>query len=603
MSGSATNKVQARSHIVLALLLASAVVLVVRVFYLHYQDEVDLISEGKSRTETKRVVEAHRGIITDRNGEPLAISAPMDTLVVKPSVLLDSLTPEATRELARLIDMPVERLEQTLQSRRSRGEFYLKRHLPPDVTARIEAIRVPVANKNRHDGMAPLSGIEFRREYRRFYPMGEVASQLVGFTGVDNQGLAGLEYGYNALLKGENGEKRVLLANNPGRDVVALVDYVKEPRDGQDLVLSIERRVQYLAYRELKAAVTVHEAESASAVLLDTRTGEVLALVNQPSFNPNDLAQIRQKRYQKAHRNGALLDVFEPGSTVKPFTIAAALQAGVISPQTIIDTTPGMLRVGGKTIRDAANYGPIDPRTILMKSSNVGASKVALSLTAEQLWKFFDRLGFGVDTASHFPGEADGATGDYWKWPKAQQAAFSYGYGLDVTALQLARAYSVLANDGVLKPVSLLKIDEIPAGERVMSAEVAATVRTMLEAVVSPEGTGKLAQVKDYRIAGKTGTVHRLGRRGYDEDNFSALFAGIAPASQPRLALVVVVHGPQRSQWHGGAVAAPVFSRIMAGALRLLNIPPDNLEPGRLRAAGLHFDDSYAAAVNNGGRG
>ena len=603
MSASATNIARMRSHIFLALLLTGAAALVVRAFYLHYQDEVDLVSEGKSRTEVKRVIQAHRGVITDRNGEPLAISAPMDTLVVKPADLLNHLTSEAKSELARLIDMPVTKLERTLQSRRSRGEFYLKRQLPPDVTARIKAIRVPVAGKDQQLHMAPLPGIKFRREYRRFYPMGEVASQLVGFTGIDNKGLAGLEYGYNDLLKGVNGEKVVLVANNPSRDAVKIVKFNKEARDGQDLVLSIDRRVQYLAYRELKAAVKVHEAESASAVLLDTQTGEVLALVNQPSFNPNDIDQIRQKKYQKAHRNGALMDVFEPGSTVKPFTIAAALQAGVISPQTIIDTTPGMLRVGGKTIRDAANYGPIDPRTILMKSSNVGASKVALSLTAEQLWKFFDRLGFGVDTASHFPGEADGATGDYWKWPKAQQAAFSYGYGLDVTALQLARAYSVLANDGVLKPVSLLRLDEAPEGERVMSAEVAATVRAMLESVVSPKGTGKLAQVKDYRIAGKTGTVHRLGRRGYDEDDFSALFAGIAPASQPRLVLVVVVHGPQRSQWHGGAVAAPVFSRIMAGALRLLNIPPDNLAPERLRQAGLHFDDRYVALGSDGGRG
>ena len=598
MNPSTAKLSNGRRWFLLALLLSVAFVLMGRTVYLQWQQGGYLEQQGKKRFETTVELDAHRGVITDRNGEPLAVSAPLDTLVVNPRRLLEHLTPQSSGELARLLDMDERTLHEKLASRISRGEYYLKRQLTPDVSAKIAAIRVPVENKQGRVKWQRLPGTKFLREYNRYYPMAEVTSQLVGFTGVDNNGLAGLELSFNEVLSGTEGEKLVVVSNNRHRDVVEELEMVAEPKDGEDLVLSIDRRVQYLAYRELKAAVQAHEARAASAVLLDAQTGEVLAMVNQPAFNPNNKAQRANAAF---HRNRAVTDVFEPGSTVKPFTIAAALEAGVISPRTVVDTSPGRMRVGSNTIRDAVNYGPIDPQTILMKSSNIGASKVALSMSAEQLWKFYDRVGFGVDTESHFPGEADGRTGDYWKWHEAQQAAFSYGYGLSVTALQLARAYSVFANDGVLNPVSLLKLDKAPEGERVMSAEVARTVRKMLESVLSDKGTGKAARVKDYRIAGKTGTAHRSGKGGYDEDKFTALFAGIAPASKPRLVLVVVVHDPGRNEWHGGAVAAPVFSKIMAGALRLLNISPDDLSPAQLREAGLDFDQGPAHVAMNGG--
>ncbi len=587
-----------RQFLLLVLLLMACALMGRALYLLQWPQGVDLEQEGKKRFEAVVTLAAHRGVITDRNGEPLAVSAPVDTLVVKPSLLLSHLTPQSSAELARLLGMSESALRERLASRVSRGEYYLKRQMTPDVRASIEAIRVPVEGKGGTK-MRRLPGVKFLREYKRYYPMAEVTSHLVGFTGIDNSGLAGLELSFDQLLSGQDGEQLVVLANNRQRDVVEELEMVREPQDGADLVLSIDRRVQYLAYRELKAAVQAHEARSASAVLLDVQTGEVLAMVNQPAFNPNNKAHRKNAAF---HRNRAVTDVFEPGSTVKPFTIAAALEAGVISPKTVVDTSPGRMRVGNNTIRDAVNYGPIDPQTILMKSSNIGASKVALSMSAEQLWKFYDRVGFGIDTESHFPGEADGRTGDYWKWREAQQAAFSYGYGLSVTALQLARAYSVFANDGILNPVSLLKLEGAPEGERVMSPEVARTVRSMLESVLSDRGTGKAARVKDYRVAGKTGTAHRSGKGGYDEDRFTALFAGIAPASKPRLVLVVVVHDPGRNEWHGGAVAAPVFSKIMAGALRLLNISPDDLSPTQLREAGLHFDRALPRVAMSGGQ-
>ncbi len=598
MSRLNTKLSSVRRQVLLALLLFAAFILMGRAVYLQWQQVVDLEGKGKSRFETVVELDAHRGVITDRNGEPLAVSAPVDTLVVNPQRLLDHLTPESSRALAQLLGMGVSTLHEKLASRTSRGEYFLKRQITPDVSAKIAAIRVPVESDRGVVTMRRLPGIKFKREYNRYYPMAEVTSHLVGFAGIDNMGLAGLELSFNEVLSGTEGKRLVVLSNSRPREIVEELEMIAEPKDGQDLVLSIDRRVQYLAYRELKAAVQAHEARAASAVLLDVQTGEVLAMVNQPAFNPNNRAD---RKNSEVHRNRAVTDVFEPGSTVKPFTIAAALEAGVISPKTVIDTSPGRMRVGSNTIRDAVNYGPVDPQTILMKSSNIGATKVALSMSAEQLWKFYDRLGFGVDTDSHFPGEASGRTGDYWKWREAQQAAFSYGYGLSVTALQLARAYSVFANDGVLMPVSLLKLDSVPDGERVMSAEVATRVRSMLESVLSDAGTGKAARVKDYRIAGKTGTAHRSGKGGYAEDRFTALFAGIAPASKPRLVLVVVVHDPGRNEWHGGAVAAPIFSKIMAGALRLLNISPDDLSPAQLRAAGVSFDNALPSVAMSGG--
>lgn len=593
----------ARRWLLLGLMLSGAAALIGRAVYLQQQQLVDLQFEGKRRFESVVSSAAHRGAITDRNGEVLAVSAPVDAVLVTPKKLLPYLTPDVAARLAKILDLDVDELRQRLLERTGRTEYFLQRQLTPNMTAKIKQIRVPVEINNQWH-MRPLPGLWFKRDYQRYYPMAEVTSHLVGFAGVENVGLSGMEYAKDDTLKGIEGETLVVLANNRSRDVVDELEVLVAAKDGEDLVLSIDRRVQYLAYRELKAAVQAHGASAASAVLLDVKTGEILAIVNQPTFNPNSK---KGRSDFSSHANRAVTETFEPGSTVKPFTIAAALDAGVISPKSIIETNR-TLRVGHKTIRDAGNYGAIDPRTILMKSSNVGVSKVALAMTAEDLWKFYSKLGFGLNAGSHFPAEADGFLGDYWQWQAAQQAAFSYGYGLSVTALQLARAYSVLANDGILKPISLEKLDanEVIEGERVMSAEVARSVRGMLESVVADVGgTGKAAQVKDYRISGKTGTVHVNSKSGgYESNRYKALFAGIAPASDPRLVLVVVVHDPRREKWHGGAVAAPVFSKIMAGALRLLNVAPDNLSP-TLREVNMALPPSRSLArvVNEGGRG
>ncbi len=583
-----TNVNAGRRWFLLALLLLVATGLIWRAVYLQWIDRDFLQNQGDARH--LRIVElaANRGVIFDRNHEPLAISTPVESVWVNPKVFLANAGQDEIAELAKLLTMNTQTLKQRIaerMTRRSGREFvYLRRHVSPALAVRVKRLGV--------------AGVALQREYRRYYPMAEVMGHVVGFSNVDNVGQEGIELAFDNRLRAVKGAKRVL--KDSLGNVVESVESISEAHPGEDIVLSIDRRIQYLAYRELKAVAQAQRARSASAVILDTQSGEVLAMVNQPGFNPNDRASLDADHY----RNRAVTDVFEPGSTMKPFAVAAAMEVGKLKVDSLIDTSPGRYRVGNHTIRDAMNYGEIDITTVLKKSSNVGATKIALSITPEQLWKVFDRVGFGVDSGSRFPGEADGLIGDYWRWNDAQQAARSYGYGMSVTALQLARAYSVLANDGVMKPVSFLKIDAEPKGEQVMSARVASQVRTMLESVVAEGGTGRLAHVQGYRIAGKTGTVHKTAASGYAQDRYSALFAGIAPASNPRLAMVVVIHDPQGEDYHGGRVAAPLFSKVMAGALRLLNIPPDDLGPVMVRHAGTMGESGhlgYLTQVNAGG--
>ena len=578
-----------RRWFLLVLLLLAAAGLMWRAVYLQWIDRSFLQNQGDARH--LRVVEltANRGVIMDRNREPLAISTPVDSVWVNPKIFLENANQEDIEKLAKLLTMQRQTINQRVTeriARRTGREFvYLRRHISPALAAKVKRLGV--------------AGVGLQREYRRYYPMTEVTGHVVGFIDVDNAGQEGIELALDDRLKATVGSKRVL--KDSLGNVVENVESIAEAHPGEDVVLSIDRQIQYLAYRELKAATQAQKAGSASVVILDTQTGEVLAMVNQPGFNPNDRPSFDASHY----RNRAVTDVFEPGSTIKPFTVAAALEAGTLKVDSVINTSPGRYRVGNHTIRDTVNYGEIDITTVLKKSSNVGASKIALTITPEQLWKTLDRVGFGVDSGSRFPGEADGLIGDYWHWNDAQQVARSYGYGMSVTALQLARAYSVLANDGVMKPVSFLKIDTAPEGERVMSASVASQVRTMLETVVADGGTGRLARVEGYRIAGKTGTVHKMASSGYSQDRYSALFAGIAPASNPRLVMVVVIHDPQGDDYHGGRVAAPVFSKVMAGALRLLNIPPDDLKPATERHAGIVGNAGhlgYLTQAETGGR-
>ena len=513
--------------------------------------------QGQADARHLRVVEvpAHRGMMTDRNGEPLAISTPVQSVWANPKELVAA--PADLRGLARLLKLKPEQLQRLLGQRKSREFVYLQRHLSPDLADQVMALGIP--------------GLYLQQEYRRYYPAGEVAAHLVGFSNVDDQGQEGLELAFDDWLSGEPGAKRVV--KDGRRHIIENVENIRSARPGKELVLSIDRRIQYLAYRELKAAVRQHRARSGSMVVLDNRTGEVLAMVNQPAFNPNNRKRLKADKM----RNRALTDVFEPGSTMKPFVIAAALESGDYRPASRIDTSPGLVQVGVHTIRDKHDYGRLDLTGVLRKSSNVAASKIALALEPEDFWTGLSDAGFGVVTDSGFPGEASGYLADFNRWRDIERATLAYGYGLSVTGVQLAQAYSVLANDGYRVPITLLKRDADSELERqaAFSPMVARAVRKMMESVVAADGTAPLAAVNGYRVAGKTGTAHKSEAGGYAEKRYLSVFAGMAPASDPRLVAVVVINEPSNGEYYGGKVAAPVFSRVMAGALRLLNIPPD----------------------------
>ncbi len=510
-----------------------------------------LQEQGERRYLRTMTVNASRGMITDRNGEPLAISTPVKSVAANPRLLkADSQTIGA---LAATLDLDPDRLRRQLSQDRS--FIYLKRRINPDQADQVGAL--------------DLEGIDLLTEYRRFYPSAEVTSQVVGFTNIDDQGQEGMELAYDDWLSGTPGAKRVI-KDGKGR-VVNQVENIQSPAPGKDLVLSIDRRLQFLAYRELKAAVTKHRARSGSAVIMDARSGEILAMVNSPSFNPN----AQRGRRSDSLRNRAVTDVFEPGSTIKPFTVAAGMEQGRYTASTPIDVSPGQMRVGRYLVRDTRNYGMIDVATVLSKSSNVGASKIALSLEPEILWSLYTQLGFGESPFCHFPGESSGRLPHFSDWSSFEQATLSFGYGLSVSPLQLTRAYAVLANDGVRLPASLLKVDEVPEGERVMRQSTARGVVRMLEGVVASGGTAPLAAVPGYRVAGKTGTAKKSVAGGYAEDRYLSLFVGMVPASHPRLVMAVFIDEPRGEEYYGGLVAAPVFSKVMSGALRLLNIPPD----------------------------
>lgn len=559
-----------RQIFLLGLLVIAAGLLSWRAVYLHIQDSDFLRNQGNARHLRVVPILAYRGMIVDRHGDPLAISTPVDSVWVNPQELAKEMSgvgfgddSSITKKLAQVLKIDEKKLRRTL-SRRSNREFvYIKRRVNPPEAEAVLALGI--------------KGVYTQREYRRFYPAGEVAAHVIGFTNVDDSGQEGVELAYNDWLQGVVGSKRVI-KDRLGR-IIEDVESIKTMRPGKSLSLSIDRRIQYLAYRELKAAIRQHKARSGSVVVLDSLTGEVLALVNQPSFNPNNRRNLNGDQY----RNRAITDVFEPGSTVKPFTIAAALENGKYRKNTLINTSPGFMKLGRNTIRDSKDYGVINVSNVITKSSNIGASKIALSMEPEELWSMFEKVGFGSSTGSGLPGESAGLMRHHYRWHDIERATFAFGYGLSVTPLQLAQAYTVLASDGALRPVSFLKLDAAALkslavkSEQVMSPSVARQVRVMLETVVSKEGTGILASVPNYRIAGKTGTVHKSIAGGYADDRYVAVFAGMAPASRPRLVMSVMINEPSNGVYYGGEVAAPVFSKIMEGALRLLDIPPDNL--------------------------
>ena len=542
-----------RNSLVLALLMSGLLLLAGRAMYLQVFNSEFLQEQGNARHTRLVKDNSHRGMILDRNGSPLAVSTPVSSVSAQPAALL-----EAYRQwprLAALLGMSPRELRQLVNRNEGREFMYLRRHVTPDLAARVMALNI--------DGVALL------REYRRYYPLGSVAGHVVGFTNVDDQGQEGMELAYNTWLSAIPGAKRVLrdLQGNS----VEVAESVRLPKPGKNLSLSIDRRIQYLAYRELKAAVLEHRAQSGSAVVLDAHTGEVLAMVNEPDFNPNNRADMRSQTF----RNRAVTDLFEPGSTLKPFTIAVALDSGKFLPSTIIDTTPGLIRVGDRTIRDVHNYGVLTVASVIEKSSNVGASKIALTLNKQSMWEELHSLGFGQSTGSTLPGEVTGLLNPSSSWVPVEQASISFGYGISVTPLQLARAYGAIANDGKIVPLTMLHPETPVVETRVMTSATARRLQSMLELAVSDDGTGKAARVADYRVAGKTGTVRKLTPSGYSEDQYVAWFAGFAPASNPRLVMVVAIDDPRHGGYYGGEAAAPVFSRVITEALRLLDIAPD----------------------------
>ncbi len=543
-----------RSSCAAVLLLGLAVVLVTRAAWLQVVDDEFLTRQADVRQLRIAKIPAHRGIITDRNGEPLAVSTPVDSIWVNPGEIVQA--PDRIPQLAAALGKNPDALARRLARNINREFMYLKRHMNPSDAAGITQMNFP--------------GVAVEREYRRYYPAGEVVGHVVGFTNIDDVGQEGLELAFDNWLAGRPGKKRVL-KDRLGR-VVEDVERIQSPNPGRELATSIDLRIQYLAYRELKGAIQRSGAASGSVVVLDVGTGEVLAMVNQPTYNPNDRKQFSAAKY----RNRAITDIYEPGSTLKALVIAAAIESGQYQTASRIDTSPGFVKVGAKVIEDKRNLGTIDLTTLLVRSSNVGAIKVAMSLPPESLYKVLSGFGLGRLSGSGFPGESAGLLSHYSNWRPISQATLAYGYGLSVTPLQLAKAYAVIAAGGLQHPVSLLRLEQAPIARRVIKAQTASAVLSMLEAVVGAEGTGQLATVFGYRVAGKTGTAWKSAPGGYSKDRYMASFSGIAPVSRPRLAVVVIIDDPSSKKYYGGELAAPVFSRVVEGALRILAITPDN---------------------------
>lgn len=527
-----------------------------RILYLQLVDKDFLAEQANDRHLRTVQISAHRGSVTDRFGEPLAVSTPVDTIYANPQELKPAL--DRLGELAKLLEQDDEWLARRITSNLEREFVFLERHVSPGKAQQVLDLGLP--------------GVGTIREYRRYYPAGEVTGHVIGFTNVDDRGQEGLEAAFDHWLKGEIGSKRIV--QDRRGQVIRDVELLRAARPGRDLRTSIDLRIQYLAYRELKAAVTESRARSGSVVVLDPRTGEVLAMVNQPSYNPNDRSQYRPENY----RNRAITDMYEPGSSFKPLVLAAALESGAFNPRSMIDTSPGTLSINNRIITaDTSNFGRVSLTTALAKSSNVGAARVALTMEPQAISEVLSGFGIGKLTDSTFPGESAGALKDPNHWRTIGQATLSYGYGVAVTTLQLARAYAAIAADGTLRPVSLLALDQAPAGERVISVDTADDLTHMLEAVVSPDGTGQRASIRNFHIAGKTGTTQKAGVGGYDAERHGAIFAGFAPATDPRLVVVVMVDEPQGAAYYGGDIAAPVFANIVSGALRVLAVPPDAL--------------------------
>ncbi|PMR76893.1 cell division protein [Billgrantia endophytica] len=544
---------RARYVVVLSLVVIGMVLLAGRIVTLHVIDRTFLQGQGDARTLRTESLTAHRGMISDRHGEPLAISTPVVTLWANPQEVPEDRIQRLM--LAQALNMSLDDLDTRLARFSEREFMYLRRQLTPVAAQRVLDLR--------------MAGVYAQHEYKRYYPAGEVAAQLLGVTNVDDMGQEGIELAYQPYLAGTPGQRRVI-KDRRGRLVRDLAT-LREAQPGGELVLSIDQRLQYMAYRELKAAVAEHEADGGVVVMMDARTGEVLAMANQPSYNPNNRAGLDPRGL----RNQAIVDVFEPGSVMKPLAMAAIMESGQFESDVVVDTSPGWMMLDRFTIRDIRNYGRLDLAGILEKSSNIGMSRLVLELEEPLVPELYRRLGFGQSTETGFPGEAVGHMPAPVRWSRSQWAALSYGYGLSVSALQLASAYTTLANDGVRMPPSLLRLPEAPAGTPTVDPEIAHDLLRIMEESVQPGTGGRRAGVPGYRVAGKTGTVRKTSVSGYEQDAYRSLFAGIAPVSDPRIVTIVMIDHPRAGDYFGGAVAAPVFSRVTGSALRLLDVPPD----------------------------
>jgi len=541
-----------RARLLLLLVFFGFLVLAARALYLQGLRNDFLQQKGETRYARVVEISAHRGMVTDRNGEPLALSTPVESVWAAPADA--ELSVEQRLKLTKLLGMDAAELKKKLAGT-DRDFVYLKRQLPPEQAAKVVQLNLP--------------GIFLQREYRRYYPAAEVTAHVVGVTGIDDNGQEGIELAYQDWLTGKAGSRRVI-KDRLGH-VIEDVESIRAPQQGRELALSIDQRIQYLAFRELKSAIALNEAKAGSLVVLDVTTGEVLALANWPTYNPNNRDTFKTAR----SRNRAVVDLFEPGSTLKPFTVAAALESGMVSPGSMIDTEGGHYTIGNRTIHDAHPEGILTVAQVIQKSSNVGSAKMALAMAPQKMWAIFSDVGFGTQTKVGFPGEATGRLRAYQTWKPIEQATMSYGHGISVSLLQLARAYSVFATNGELKPLTLVKRNQAVEGRSVISPRTAMAVRKMLEMVTQPGGTATRAQVAGFRVAGKTGTAHKLLGASYAPDRYISSFVGFAPVSNPRLVIAVMLDEPGGKSYYGGEVAAPVFSNVMAGALRLLGVEPD----------------------------
>ena len=541
-----------RSRVLLVALLLGFFALIGRSLYLQAINNEFLKGKGEARYERVLDISATRGRIMDRHGDMLAVSTPVKSIWAIPEDA--KLQPAEARQLAQLLDMDVRELNRKLAS--DKDFVFVKRQIPPAIADQVAALKLP--------------GLHQQQEYRRYYPVAELTAHMLGFTGVDDAGQEGVELAFNTSLTGKDGSRRVI--KDRRGNIVEDVESIHAPLEGKDITLALDDKIQYLAYSRLKEAIEKHKAKAGGIVVLDAKTGEILALANLPTYNPNNRVGLAGAQL----RNRALTDTFEPGSTMKPFTVAMALEKGKYRYDTPIQTAPGHLTIGNATIHDSHAHGILTVAQVIQKSSNVGAAKIALSFPPETMWDMFDSLGFGTPLKLGFPGEVGGRLRPWQKWQPIEQATMAFGHGISVTLIQLARAYLAFARDGDLVPLSLTRLDTpVATGKAVFSAQTAREVRAMLETVVLPGGTAPQAAVPGYRAAGKTGTAHKAEGGAYASNKYIASFVGFAPVSDPRLIVAVMVDEPSDGVYYGGDVAGPVFSQVMAGALRTLGVAPD----------------------------